>query len=90
MLCELKETNPSMIMVDDESLIIEEDNQGQAIILGREFLGGYWLFKVQIENLILRIRHPLESAFQAGDRCTVTFRSGSQGILFPGSIPCSL
>ena len=80
--------SPRELMVDDQSLLIKQDEHGDAIILGKEFLGGYWLLKVQIENLVLRVRHSLEIPLETGERCTVNFRTGCKGVLFPGSIPC--
>ncbi len=80
--------SPMELMVDDQSFLVEKDLHGEGIILGKEFLGGYWLLKVQIENLVLRVRHSLEIPFQTGERCRVNFRTGCKGVIFPGSIPC--
>ena len=78
------------IMIDEQSLSITADLSGPGVILGREFLGSYWLLKIQIERHFLRVRQSLDKNYNIGDRCSVKFVEGCIGILFPGSISCIL
>ncbi|WP_320674532.1 ABC transporter ATP-binding protein [Prochlorococcus sp. MIT 1341] len=78
------------LMIDEQALCIQADPLGEGTIKGREFLGNYWLLKIQVGNHLLRVRQPLDNVFDIGDTCSVEFLSGGAGILFPGSIPCTL
>ncbi len=85
-----KAINANMLMIDEYSLTIKEDMQGHAVIQGREFLGSDWLFKVNLNGQILRVRQPIDFSLKPGDHCSLSFLPNSKGILFPGSIPCLL
>ncbi len=81
---------PTELLVNEQSLTLKHDANGQALVQAREFLGNYWVLKVTLGNYILRVRQPLDNSFSIGDRCLIGFIPGENGILFPGSIPCLL
>ncbi len=82
--------NVTELMVDDYGLEIASHPTGNALVQGREFLGSYWLLRVELGNQVLRVRQPLEKPVNTGERCTVNFKPGHKGILFPGTISCPL
>ncbi|PHX68288.1 MAG: sugar ABC transporter, partial [Cyanobium sp. Baikal-G2] len=56
---------------------------GEAWVQGREFLGREWLYRVQLGDLKLRLRLPLEAEYSRGQRCRLALRPGALGVLFP-------
>ncbi len=89
-LMEPSAANATELMVDEQALQIQQHPHGEARIQGREFLGSHWLLRVELGNHLLRVRQPLEEPVNTGERCSVAFRAGQKGILFPGAISCPL
>ena len=84
------ETKVLKLLVDESSIHIKVDPKGKAVIHGREFLGTHWLLKVEYENSTFRIKQPIDKNFITGQRCSLNFIPGKEGILFPGAIVCKL
>ncbi len=78
------------LMLDEKGLKIKSNNEGTARVQGREFHGNHWLFRIEFKKQILRIWHPLNEPLNLGERCSISFRNGQSGLLFPGAIRCSL
>ncbi|MEB3234280.1 MAG: ABC transporter ATP-binding protein [Cyanobacteriota bacterium] len=76
--------DPLQLLVNPEALVLIADEQGEGWVLGREFLGREWLYQVQLGNLRLRLRLPLEQDWPRGQRCRLQHRPGAQGLLYPG------
>ena len=77
------EGEPLEVMVSPEAIVLTPDPDGEAWVLGREFLGREWLVQVQCGGDRLRLRLPLAQAVQRGLRCRLALRSGSEALLFP-------
>lgn len=75
---------PLELLVSPESVVLIPDAEGEAWVLGREFLGREWLVQVQSGNERLRLRLPLGQVVQRGLRCRLSLRPGSEALLFPG------
>ncbi len=82
--------NFTELMVDEQAIQISSDPSGAALIQSLEFLGNQWLLRIELGNLLLHVRQPLDISFKAGDRCYLNFMNGKNGILFPGGIRCTL
>jgi iron(III) transport system ATP-binding protein len=78
---------PCEVLLDPEAISLEPDPQGDAVVLGREFLGRGWLVQVQQQELTLRLRLPLEQVVERGQRCRLALRPGAGALLFPGPKP---
>jgi iron(III) transport system ATP-binding protein len=72
------------LLVSPEAVVLSPDPEGEAWVLGREFLGREWLVQVQSGSHRLRLRLPLDQAAQRGLRCRLSLRPGSEALLFPG------
>jgi iron(III) transport system ATP-binding protein len=60
---------------------------GRCRVLGREFLGHGWLYRVACGASTLRLRLPLEQDHPPGLACELKVRSGQQALLYPGAHP---
>jgi iron(III) transport system ATP-binding protein len=74
---------PLELLVSPEAVALSPDADGEAWVLGREFLGREWLVQVQSGSERLRLRLPLQQAVQRGLRCRLSLRPGSEALLFP-------
>ena len=75
------------VMVTPDALTLLPDVEGEAWVLGREYLGREWLYQVQFGSQRLRLRLPLERTYPRGERCRLGLRPGAQGRLFPQRLP---
>jgi iron(III) transport system ATP-binding protein len=78
---------PLEVLVSPEAIALRPDSDGEAWVQGREFLGREWLYQVQLGELKLRLRLPLEAEYGRGQRCELSLRPGAKGILFPTREP---
>ncbi|MFM9088436.1 MAG: ABC transporter ATP-binding protein [Cyanobium sp.] len=72
------------VLILPESLTFEPDSQGEAWVLGREFLGQDWAYWVEWGARRLRLRLPLEVLHPRGQRGHVGLQPLASGWLFPG------
>ncbi len=78
---------PLEALVSPEAITLEPDSEGEAWVLGREFLGREWLYQVQQPlpdgPIQLRLRLPLQEEHARGQRCRLRLRRGEPALLFP-------
>jgi iron(III) transport system ATP-binding protein len=72
------------LLIRPESLELEPDPAGPAVVLSREFLGREWLLQVQCGDQRLRLRLPLDRGHGRGERGRVRLRAGASALLFSG------
>lgn len=72
------------VLILPECLTFEPDSQGEAWVLGREFLGQDWAYWVEWGARRLRLRLPLDVVHPRGQRGHVGLQPLASGWLFPG------
>ncbi|MEB3195159.1 MAG: ABC transporter ATP-binding protein [Cyanobacteriota bacterium] len=72
------------VLIPPEGLTFVPDPEGEAWVLGREFLGHDWAYLVQWGERRLRLRLPLEVLHSRGQRGQVGLQPDGLGWLFPG------
>ena len=70
-----------------QGITFTPDDNAEAWVVGREFLGREWLSQVQSDGLRLRLRLPLSADYERGQRCRLHLRAGEPARLFPGGQP---
>jgi iron(III) transport system ATP-binding protein len=80
-------TTAAEVLLDPEAISLTLDPQGEARVLGREFLGRSWLVQVRLGDLTMRLRLPLEQVVERGQLCRLALRPGAGALLFPGPQP---
>ena len=86
----------STVLVDPGAIALEVDPDADPCVMGREFLGQAWQYRIQAGDLHLRLSVPLDQDVPRGTRCRLTFRPGATAILFPhrlrvrASDPCDV
>ena len=66
--------------------MFEPDADGEAWVMGREFLGREWLYRLKAEGLSLRLRSPLGTELQRGQRGHLRLRPAARARLFPAGL----
>jgi len=74
------------VLVSPQGLLLTPDDDADAWVLGREFLGRAWLYQVQCGQGRLRLRLPLEHDYSRGQRCRLRLRAGEPVRLFPAGV----
>jgi len=78
---------PLQVLLSPQGLDFHADAEGEAWVVGREFLGREWLYQVQSDGQRLRLRLPLSADYDRGQRCRLQLRAGEPARLFPGGQP---
>jgi iron(III) transport system ATP-binding protein len=74
----------SVVLILPEGLGFDPDPEGEAQVVGREFLGHDWAYLVERGGQRLRLRLPLSQLHPRGQRGWVRLRANGSGWLFPG------
>ena len=75
-----------LLLVDPALIRLQPDPQGEATVMGREFLGQAWQYRVQQGPCDLRVNAALQLDVSRGTRCRLAFEPGAEVILFPQRI----
>ena len=75
------------LLVDPSAITLELDPEGDACVMGREFLGREWLYRVEAADQQLRLRLPLAQDHRRGTRCRLRLRAGESVLIYPQRIP---
>ena len=65
------------VLVESKDIEIVVDDGGQASILGREFLGDLWEYRVRMGDLIVRATCPVERDYPPHMPCNIKVKSGA-------------
>ena len=74
-------TQDAMVMSD--AIQLDADPSGNALVVGREFLGQGWLLQVESQGQELRVRVPLSSPLGIDQRCRASLVPGALAQVFP-------
>ena len=78
--------NIKFISISPKFISIKKSRNGNAIVVSKEFLGEYLIYKVSINGEKLRVRTSINSFFNIGDKCSLTIKKDSFYFLYPGAI----
>ena len=71
------------VLIDPALINLEPDAAGDAYVMGREFLGRSWLYRIKIGDQQLRLIRPLAEDHQRGLRCRLSLQQNSEVLLHP-------
>ena len=70
--------------ISPKFISIKRSKTGNAIVISKEFLGEYFIYKVSINDNIFRVRTDINNNFNNGDKCFVSINNNSFYFLYPG------
>nr|WP_245152859.1 ABC transporter ATP-binding protein [Prochlorococcus marinus] len=71
--------------ISPKFISIERSESGNANVISKEFLGEYLIYKVSINEDILRVRTDINNLLNYGDKCSLSINKNSYYFLYPGA-----
>ena len=81
----LNKQNIKKMSISPNFISIKKSKSGNAIVISREFLGEYLIYKVSINNNILRVRTNIDNILNNGDKCSLSINKNGYYFLYPGA-----
>ena len=81
----LKNTNIKSMSISPKFISIKRSESGDAIVISKEFLGEFLIYKVTINENILRVRTDINNLLNNGDKCNLSINKNSYYFLYPGA-----
>ena len=78
-------TNIKSMSISPKFISIKRSKFGNAIVISKEFLGEFLIYKVSINNDILRVRTNINNLLNNGDKCSLSINKNSHCFLYPGA-----
>ena len=81
----LKNTGIKSMSISPKFISIKRSESGDAIVISKEFLGEFLIYKVSINGNILRVRTDINNLLNNGDKCSLSINKNSYYFLYPGA-----
>ena len=78
-------THIKKMSISPKFISIKRSESGNANIISKEFLGEYLIYKVSINDDILRVRTNINNLLNNGDKCSLSINKNSYYFLYPGA-----
>ena len=78
------EINLKFISISPKFIFIERSDDGIALIVSKEFMGEYFIYKISIKGETLRVRTKINKSFNIGDKCSLSIANDSFFFVYPG------
>ena len=72
------------LSISPKSISIEISPEGEGIIVSKEYLGEYFIYKVLIKDTYVRVRTQLTHNIEIGKKCNLNLIKNMEYFLFPG------
>ncbi len=77
-------TKIEFLSVSPKSFSLNESINGKAKVIAKEFLGEFYIYKVQVSDITLRVRTNINQNIKIGKKCEISLIKGSEVFIFPG------
>ena len=74
------------LSISPKSISIEKSPKGKGTVIAKEYLGEYFIYKVLVEDIHIRVRTQLTNNIDIGEKCNLNLIKNMQYFLFPGGI----
>ena len=81
----LKNTGIKSMSISPKFISRKRSESGDAIVISKEFLGEFLIYKVSINGNILRVRTDINYLLNNGDKCSLSINKNSYYFLYPGA-----
>ena len=78
------------ISISPRYIAIKRSKYGKAIIVSKEFLGEYFIYKVSLNGEILRVRSDINNNFNIGENCILNIVKEGFFFVYPGAYKISI
>ena len=81
----LNNSNIKSMSISPKFISIKRSESGNAIVMSKEFLGDFLIYKVSINEEILRVRTNINNQLNNGDKCSLSINKNGYYFLYPGA-----
>jgi len=81
----LNNKNIKSMSISPQFISLKRSESGNAIVISKEFLGEFYIYKVSINEDILRVRTDINNLLNNGDKCSLSINKNSYYFLYPGA-----
>ena len=81
----LNNSNIKSMSISPKFISIKRSESGNAIVISKEFLGDFLIYKVSINEEILRVRTNINNQLNNGDKCSLSINKNGYYFLYPGA-----
>jgi len=74
------------ISISPKSINLVRSDKGIGVVVSKEFLGEFYVYKINIEGEEIRVRSKLTNDLDIGQRCNVNLKKNNPYYLFPGGL----
>ena len=79
-----REVDIKYLSISPKSISIERSITGRAIVISKEYLGEYYIYKVNIEDTLIRVRSEISNKIDIGEKVNLELIKEMEFYLFPG------
>ncbi len=79
------EINIKYISISPKFIFIDKSDDGIALIVSKEFLGEYFIYKLSIKGETIRVRTEINKCFNIGDKCSLSISNYGFFFVYPGA-----
>ena len=72
------------LSISPKSISIEKSLNGKGTVISKEYLGEYFIYKVLIKDIYIRVRTHLKNNIEIGEKCNLNLIKNMEYFLFPG------
>ncbi len=72
------------LSISPKSISIQKSTKGKGTVIAKEYLGEYFIYKVLVEDVYIRVRTQITNKIEIGDKCNLNLIKNMQYFLFPG------
>jgi len=77
--------NIKIMSISPKFISIKKSKSGDSVVISKEFLGEFLIYKVSINEEILRVRTNINNQLNNGERCSLSINKDSYYFLYPGA-----
>jgi len=74
------------LSISPKSISIEKSSKGNGTVIAKEYLGEYFIYKVLVADIYIRVRTHLSNNIEIGEKCNLNLIKNMEYFLFPGGI----
>ena len=79
-----------IMSISPKFISIKKSELGNATVISKEFFGEFLIYKVSINDAILRVRTNINNLLNTGDKCSLSIDKNSYYFLYPGAHKVSI
>jgi len=72
------------LSIPPKSISIQKSFKGKGTVIAKEYLGEYFIYKVLVDDIHIRVRTSLTNNIQIGEKCNLNLIKDMEYFLFPG------